>query len=273
MTEQTADKELQREQTWYDHGKRELAILKELVGKDFKLKYRRSVLGVVWSVLNPLLMMVVMAAVFSYMMRFNSDGIPSFPLYIILGNVTFSLMSDSTSQGMGSIIGASSLLKKVKITRWVFPVEKVLFAMLNFAFSLIAVAIVMVIVGIAPTIYMLLLPLFLVYLGVFCIGLSMFLSAASVFFRDVMHLWGVVLTAWTYATPLFYPESILPGWMMTLEKFNPMYHYVGYIRELLLYGRMPSLELNCACIACALIALVIGIIVFKRSEHKFILYI
>ena len=273
LTTNTEEKELLREQTWYDHGKRELAILKELVSKDFKLKYRRSVLGVVWSVLNPLLMMVVMAAVFSYMMRYNADDIPSFPLYIILGNVTFSLMSDSTSQGMGSIIGASSLLKKVKITRWVFPVEKVLFAMLNFAFSLIAVAIVMVIVGIAPTLWLLMLPVFLLYMGVFCVGLSMFLSAASVFFRDVMHLWGVILTAWTYATPLFYPESILPHWMITLEKFNPMYHYVNYIRELLLYGRAPSLELNLACIACALIALVIGIIVFKRSEHKFILYI
>ena len=116
---------------WYPTRTKALYILTQLVSRDFKLKYRRSVLGVAWSVLNPLLMMAVMAAVFSTLMRFSSDGIPSYPLYIILGNVTFSLMSDATSQGMASVIDAASLLKKVKVSRWVFPVEKVLFAVVN----------------------------------------------------------------------------------------------------------------------------------------------
>lgn len=258
---------------WYPEGSKAFYILSQLVGRDFKLKYRRSALGVAWSVLNPLLMMAVMAAVFSTLMRFSSDSIPSYPLYIILGNVTFALMSDSTSQGMGSIIGAASLLKKVKVSRWVFPVEKVLFAVVNFVFSLIAVLVVMLFVQVHPTWTVVMLPVFLLYITVFCCGLSMLLSALSVFFRDVMHLWGVVLTAWTYATPLFYPIEILPPWMLSVERFNPMFHYVAYARELLLYQRMPTLRLNIICLGFALISLVVGLVVFRRAERKFILYI
>lgn len=258
---------------WYPMEQRDRFIVAQLVSKDFKLKYRRSVLGIAWSVLNPLLMMMVMAAVFTRMMRFSSESIPSYPLYIILGNITFSLMSDSTNQGMHSIIDASSLLKKVRIDRWVFPVEKVLFAIVNFAFSLVAVLIVMVIVHVLPTWTALMLPVFLLYLGLFCVGVSMLLSTLAVFFRDVIHLWSVVLTAWTYATPLFYPEEILPGWMLYLERFNPMYHYVGYIRELLLYQRLPSLQANLVCLGFGVGALLLGYFVFRRHEHKFILFI
>lgn len=274
MAEHGASQHLEtRLDAWYPDDRRDGSIIRQLVVKDFKLKYRRSVLGVAWSVLNPLLMMAVMALVFTYMMRGATEDIPSFPLYIILGNVTFSLMSDATSQGMQSIIAAAPLLKKVKIDRWVFPVEKVLFAMVNFAFSLIAVLVVMVIVGVMPTATALLLPLFLLYIGLFCVGLSLLLSTIAVFFRDVIHLWGVVLTAWTYATPLFYPMSILPDWLVSLERFNPMYHYVAFIRELLLYQRLPSLELNLSCLACGVIAVLLGCIAFRRNEHKFILFI
>ena len=262
-----------KQSAWYPPQQRDRFIVSQLVAKDFKRKYRRSILGVAWSVLNPLLMMMVMAAVFTRMMRFSSEAIPSYPLYIILGNITFSLMSESTSQGMNSIIDASSLLKKVKIDRWVFPVEKVLFAMVNFAFSLVAVLVVMIAVHVLPTWTALLLPLFLFYIALFCVGVSMVLATAAVFFRDIIHLWSVVLTAWTYATPLFYPEEILPEWMLVFERFNPMYHYVGYIRELLLYQRVPSLAANLTCLGFGVGALVIGIIVFRRHERKFILFI
>ena len=262
-----------RNDAWYPVEQRDRFIVQQLVSKDFKLKYRRSILGVAWSVLNPLLMMCVMAAVFTRMMRFSSEGIPSYPLYIILGNITFALMSDSTSQGMVSIIEASSLLKKVKIDRWVFPVEKVLFAIVNVAFSLVAVLLVMVIVHLLPTWTALMLPLFVVYLGLFCIGVSMLLATAAVFFRDVIHLWSVVLTAWTYFTPLFYPEEILPELVLKLERFNPMYHYVGFIRELLLYQRLPTLGMHVVCGGFAVLALAVGWFVFRRHEHKFILFI
>ena len=129
-------------------------ILEQLVTKDFKLKYRRSVLGIAWSVLNPLLMMVVMAIVFSTIFAQGRNGSITpdmYPLYLIVGNVTFSVMSDSTTQAMSSILGASSLLKKVKVHRWVFPVQKVLFSLVNFALSLVAVALVMIWFRVVPS--------------------------------------------------------------------------------------------------------------------------
>lgn len=259
--------------TWSSARDRDWFIIRELVSRDFKLKFRRSALGVLWSVLNPLLMMSVMALVFSNMLRFSAGDIPSFPLYIILGNITFTLMADSTDAGMHSIIDNAALIKKVKINRFVFPIEKVLFGMVNFAISLIAVGCVMLFVGILPTLYALYLPLFLLYIGTFCIGLSLLLSALAVFFRDIMHLWTIILTAWTYATPLFYPETILPQWLLRLEIFNPMYHYVTYMREILLYARTPSLELNLWCAGFSILAVLIGYLVFAKHEHKFILYI
>ena len=258
---------------WYPSSKKDVSVLVELVSKDFKLKYRRSVLGVIWSVLNPLLMMAVMALVFSHMMRGADESIANFPLYLIIGNTAFQFMSDSTNTGMRSIIDAAPLLKKVKVNRYVFPVQKVLFACVNYLFSMIAVALVMLFYSWPVTVNVLFFPLFVLYLTGFCIGLSLLLSAASVFFRDVIHLWGVVLTAWTYATPLFYSIKILPEWLQNLEAFNPMYRYVSYVRDILLNGVTPSLEANLVCAGFALCTLAIGWFVFKRTERKFILYI
>ena len=169
-------------------------ILKQLVTKDFKIKYRRSVLGVAWSVLNPLLMMIVMSIVFSTIFGQSRNGSITpemYPLYLIVGNITFSVMSESTNQALMSIILASSLLKKVKVHRWVFPVQKVLFSLVNFAFSLVAVALVMLWFHVVPTWHLILLPVCLLLLMCFCMGLGLMLSALAVFFRDVMHLWTV----------------------------------------------------------------------------------
>ncbi|MBR2683401.1 MAG: ABC transporter permease [Atopobiaceae bacterium] len=258
---------------WYPTRMRDIFILRQLVLKDFKLKYRRSVLGVAWSVLNPLLMMAVMVAVFSHFMRGNDPSIGNYPLYLILGNTAFQLMNDATNNGTRSIIDAASLLKKVKINRYVFPVEKVLFAGVNYALSLVAIGFVMLFYRAPLTPLALLLPMPVFLLMVFCIGLSLMLSAAAVFFRDVIHLWTVIITAWTYATPLFYSINILPEWMVALENFNPMYHYVTFIRDVILWQRIPASITVLGCVVSALISLAIGVIVFKRHERKFILYI
>lgn len=270
-TERTHD--IMREDAWYPARQKDLYILRQLVTKDFKLKYRRSALGVAWSVLNPLLMMLVMAAVFGSFMRYNDPSLGNYAVYLILGNTAFQLMSDSTSQGMRAILDAAPLLKKVKVNRYVFPIQKVLFATVNYAFSLVAVAIVMLVERVPLTVYALLLPVGVLMLMAFCIGLSLLLSAASVFFRDVIHLWGVVLTAWTYMTPLFYPYSILPGWMQTLETLNPMYAYVTFIRDAMLWHVMPSVGLVMRCMLFAVLSLMVGTWAFRKNEHKFILYI
>ena len=251
--------------------KRDWFILTSLVSKDFKLKYRRSVLGVLWSVLNPLLMMIVLSAVFSVVFRGSVDG--PFPVYLILGMTLFTFMSDATSGAMGSIIDSAPLIKKIRINKMLFPLEKVLFALLNYAISLIAVALVMLFFQVAPTINLLLVPVLLAYLFMFSLGLGLLLSSLSVFFRDIMHLWGVILTAWTYATPLFYSVDILPDWMVSVMQFNPMYYYVTYFRDVAMYGITPSLMQNIICFGCGAIALVIGALVFRKQQKKFILYV
>lgn len=250
---------------------RSLFTLSSLVSRDFKLKYRRSVLGVLWSVLNPLLMMCVLTAVFSMFLRFGN--IENYPLYLILGNTLFGLMSDSTTGAMNSIIDSASLIKKIKINKIIFPIEKVLFQLVNFAISLIAVVIVMVFFRIMPTFNLILLPILLVYMFFFCTGLGLILSALVVFFRDVKHFWSVLLTAWTYATPLFYPVEILPEWLLPFEQYNPMYHYVHYFREIALWGTTPSLESNLICIGFAAVTFLVGLLVFKKTQKKFILYV
>ena len=258
---------------------KDIFILKQLVSKDFKIKYRRSFLGVAWSVLNPLLMMIVMAIVFTTIFAQGRNGSITpemYPLYLIVGNVTFAVMSDSTSQALSSIIQASSLLKKVKVHRFVFPVQKVLFSLVNFAFSLIAVAIVMLWFSVVPTWHLLLLPVCLILLMFFCMGVGLLLSAATVFFRDVMHLWSVVLTAWTYFTPIFWTTDYIlktPHILRVLMYANPMYNYLQFMRDIFLFQTCPTpLEFG-LCVAWAVIAMAIGYTVFHKNEHKFILYI
>lgn len=250
--------------------KRNLFILQTLVTKDFKLKYRRSVLGVLWSVLNPLLMMIVMSAVFSYMFRFN---IENFPLYLILGQILFSVMSDSTTAAMMSIIDASGLIKKIRVEKMLFPIEKACFALVNFLFSAIAAVLVMLFFQVVPTLNVLLLPWLLICVFLFSIGLGLVLSSLAVFFRDTIHLWSVVLTAWTYATPLFYPLELLPDVLQTAMQFNPMYQYITYFRDIMMYGITPGLEQNLICFGMAAITFAVGMLVFRKTEHKFILYV
>ena len=250
--------------------KRDLFVLTSLVSKDFKIKYRRSVLGVAWSVLNPLLMMLVLTAVFQFMFRF---AIEHFPLYLILGTILFNFMSNSTSSGLMSIIESEALIKKIRINKAIFPVQKVIFELVNFVISLVAVAAVLIFFQIAPTVNLFFLPLLIVYVLLFCIGLSLLLSALAVFFRDIVHLWNVFCLAWMYATPLFYPISMLPDIAQRVMQFNPMYQFVTYFREIALWGATPSLEHNLICLFMALAMLALGILVFGKQQKRFILHV
>lgn len=250
-------------------------ILKQLVTKDFKRKYRRSVLGIAWSVLNPLMMMIVMSVVFSFVFRAD---IENYPLYLILGNITFSFMSESTSQALMSFIDAAPLLKKVRVSRFVFPVQKVLFALVNFTFSLVAVALVMLWFRVMPTWHIIWLPVCLFLLVLFCSGIGLIVGSLAVFFRDVVHLWSVILTAWTYLTPIFWVPTQLaangaPAWVMSIVELNPMYGFVTFMRDIFLWNQNPSMQTLGLCVIWSVIMLGIGILVFRKTQHKFILYI
>ncbi|MBX9033653.1 ABC transporter permease [Gordonibacter massiliensis (ex Traore et al. 2017)] len=271
----TASKPKQRKK-----NQNNLYLLMNLISKDFKLKYRRSVLGVAWSMLNPLLMMIVMVLIFSNIFRFQFDMYP-FAVYLILGQTIFSIFQDGTNGAMGSIIEAAPLIKKVRVAKMVFPTEKVLFTVVNFFFSLIAVAAVLVFFGMIPSWKTLAAPVLVLLLTVFTLGVGYLLSSLSVFFRDVMHLWGVLMTVWFYFTPIFWPYDALAGnglgWVYTLVQFNPMYHFVSAFRQMVTGIPLPSdLPLSTELGLCAVFAAVtftVGFLVFKKLEKKFILYV
>jgi ABC-2 type transport system permease protein len=245
-------------------------LLFSLVARDLKVKYRRSTLGLLWSVLQPLFIMLIVSAVFSNILRV---GVENYPAFYITGVLIFGFVSDATNHSLNSIGSASSLLKKVYIPRYIFPLEKCAFAFVNMLFSLIAVALVYLVLRtpLHPTI--LLFPIPMLYTAIFSFGLSLVLSAAVVFFKDVAHLYAIWITAWMYLTPILYPLEIIPGILQTILRFNPLLYYVEYARDVMLYGIVPGLGTNLICLGFALSTLAVGLLVFKKTQDRFILHV
>lgn len=246
-------------------------LLKLLVQRDIKLKYRRSVLGYVWSVLNPLLVMVVMAVVFSTM--FQRD-IKNYPVYLFTGQLVYNFMNQSTHQAIGSIVGNGALLKKAYVPKYIFTLAKISSGLVDFFFSLGALAIVMIVTGAPFSKYNLLIPFVALQEYVFCIGLGLFLAQANVFFRDIQYIYNAVTTAWMYLTPIFYPLDSLPSNLQWLIKhLNPMYFYVGQFRDIIYYQQVPGKLIMTAGCVTAFLMLIIGLKCFLRNQDRFILYI
>ena len=248
-------------------------LLWNLVSRDFKLKYRRSVLGVLWSVLNPLLMCLVYWAVFSSLMDMRGSGIDNFPVFLMCGQLLFNFFNEATSSSMSSVLSAAPLLKKVYIPKYIFPLEKCCFAMVNCVFSFVALLLVMIFTRATFywTIFLSWLPLVLLFF--FSCGLGLLLSALAVYFRDMMHLYSILTMGWMYATPLFYPITALPETLQKLMKLNPLYHYINLFRNLMMYGNIPGPNTWIACIFCAVASMAIGLLVFRKLQKNFILYI
>lgn len=245
-------------------------LLEDLVAKDFKLKYRRSVLGFLWSVLNPLLMMLVITAVFQNM--FKSD-IEYFPVYYLCGYLIFNFVIEATNGALTSIVQSGYLIKKVYIPKYIFPLEKCSFALVNIFFSFIAVVLVIIVIKMPVPMTILLIPIPIIYSFLFSIGLGLILASLNTFFRDMGHLYSVWTTAWMYLTPLFYPIEAIPESIQRVISYNPLFYYVDYTRDLVMRGIIPDLKTNIMCILYAVIFLIIGLLVFKRKQDKFILYI
>lgn len=245
-------------------------LLLDLVSRDVKTKYRRSVLGLLWSVLNPLLMMLVLTAVFSTIFHYEAG---EFSVYYLTGYLAFNFVIESTTFSMTSILGYAGLIKKVFIPKFIFPLEKCMFSLVNMLFSLIAAVIVFAIVGVRPTWTMLLFPIPILYLFVFNFGLGLILATLNTFFRDAGYLYNVFVTVWMYLTPIIYPVSILPAWLLPIVRLNPLFHYVQYFRNVTLYGTVPSLRDNLICIAFSLLMLMIGLLVFRKKQNSFIFYV
>jgi ABC-2 type transport system permease protein len=245
-------------------------LLLELVVRDIKVRYKKSVLGLFWTLLNPLLMMIVTSIVFSSLFR---TDIPHFPVYFLTGSILFTFHSEATTQALTSIISNASLIKKVYIPKYLFPFSRVLSSLVNLGFAFVALLLVMFVTNtpFKPTIFLSIVPIF--YLLLFTTGLSLILSSITVFFRDIHHLYGVFTLLWTYATPLFYPISIIPEKFKWIFVWNPMYYYIDYFRKLVLDGVIPDVSANLTCFFIGFVVLIGGLVMFYRSQDRFILHI
>lgn len=246
-------------------------LLRQLVIKDLKKKYKKSMLGYLWSILNPLLTMIVLVLVFSNVL---GRGVNNFPVYLLTGQLMFNMMSEATRAALGSITGNSALIQKVYIPKYILTFSSVVSALINQIFSLVALILVLLITRFVPPATALLFFVPIVYQFVFCLGLGLILATLMVFFRDVLYIYGIFMTLWMYMTPIFYSFDILPDRVAAVIRlFNPMYSYITYFRELILYGRVPGFAANLQCVLFSLAFLFFGSVLFKKYQDQFVLYL
>jgi len=245
-------------------------LVRQLVARDFKRKYKRSSLGVFWSFLNPLLTMLVQYLVFSTIFK---SSIENFIVYLLIGIILFNFFGEAVGLGLSSIVDNAQLINKVYMPKIIYPLSRVLSSAINLLISLVPLVIVMMITGVSMNKTVLLIPIGLLCLLVFCFGMAMMLSAAMVFFRDTFFLWNVVSTLWMYLTPTFYPLDIIPAAWLPIYKLNPMYQYITFLRSILLDGVAPAPELLVGCIISAVGMFAVGYLVFRKNQDKFVLYL
>lgn len=243
-------------------------LLNQLVTRDFKSKYKRSLLGILWSLLNPLLTIAVQYIVFSNLFRFD---IENYILYLLTGVVFFNFFTESTTQSMNAIVSNSSLITKVYVPKFIYPVSKVLSSLINLLLATVPLLFVVLITGTKITVAFLLLPIGYLFIILFSLGIGFILSSIMVFFRDTQFLWGIVIMLWMYLTPIFYPFSILPKNLIILMEFNPLYHFITFIRTIVMHGVSPEPMVYMYCFMYSFFTVLLGALFFKKTQDKFVI--
>ncbi len=230
-------------------------LISQLVLRDFKSKYKRSILGVFWSFLNPLMTMTVQFLVFS---TFFTADTQNYPVYLLSGVVCFSFFSECTTMCLSSISANARLITKVYIPKYIFPLSRSISSSINLAISLVPLLLACLVLGVKIQPQALLFFYFLACLIVFALGIGMFLSALMVFFRDIQFLWTVLIQIWMYATPIFYPAEIIPDKFRFIVRLNPLYHFIGNARTCLINGVSPEPSAYLYWFIFAMVSLVVG---------------
>lgn len=248
-------------------------LLRELIARDFKVKYKRSVLGMLWSLLYPVLMMCVMALVFRNVFRFSSPGV-SYLSYLMIGLTFFNYFSEASNLAMSSVVANFALINKVYMPKYIFPLSKCLFVGINFLLTLLPLYAVILLTGTGLCWQHLLLPYAFGCLLLFTMGMGFALSAIAVRLRDLFYIYGILLTIWTYLTPIMYELSMIgsPS-LIAVMKLNPLYQYISFARTIILYHRTPAAGQFLACGLSAGAALLAGAAIFRAQQDSFIYYI
>ena len=253
---------------YFDNFMRFKPLLSELVSRDIKIKYIRSVLGVLWTVLNPLLMMVILSVVFSNIFKFD---IENFPLYVLSGQVIFNFYNDATTSSMTSILSNASLIKKVYVPKYLFVLSRVVSSFINLMASFSALLIMMIVSRVELHWEMILSIIPLTMIVGFSLGIGLILAALTVRFRDIMHLYAVFTTGLMYLTPVIYPMSILTESIERVVMLNPLTNYLLMFRDVMFYATFPTFSSIVLGVVEMIVALFLGLWVFYKKQDGFIL--
>ncbi len=238
------------------------------VKRDIEKKYKGAYLGILWSLLNPLLNMAVLTVIFSTL--FSRD-IENFPLYLITGRIILNFFSTTTNASLNSIIGSSTLLKKINFPKYMVVFSTVISNFILFLISFIDLFLIIIITKSEITWSFIFLPIYLAVYFIFIIGISLTLSILNAYFRDIKHLYSVFLVLLTYCCAIFYPRDIVPNRFQIIFTINPVYQFIEGARDIIYYGNIPSAQNLLLCMIYSTTSIVIGLVVFLKYKDKVII--
>lgn len=239
-------------------------VIKELVSREIKRKYARSFLGIIWSVLNPLMTMAVMSMIFTTIFK---RSIENFPIYYLTGQIIWQLFSGATNSAMTALVDNRNLLLKVKLPKQTFVLARLYAALTNFGYVCIAYVLMLLVFRIKPSFTMLLFPIDIFFLLLFSMGLGYLLSILYVFFADIKYLYSIILTLWMYMSAIFYPYESTTELMQKIISANPVFVYIAFARDAVLYRQWPEPERWIKMILWGVGSFTLGYYVFRKKEN------
>ena len=260
----------QKIQTYILKIKQNQFLFEELVKRDFKKRYARTALGMLWSILNPLLQLLIMRLVFTH---FFADRIPHYTTFLFSGMVVFNYFSESTREGMTTLVDNAPIFSKINVPKYLFLFAKNAQSWINFVLILGIYFVFCALDHVAFTWKFLMLIFPVVCLAVFNIGMGLVLSALYIFFQDIQYFWGIFLQLLQYVSALFYQIDTFSPAIQKLFYLNPIYLYIDYFREIVLYANIPSLTMHIAIFAEALLVFFLGVGIYKKYNWEFLYYI
>jgi len=237
-----------------------------LVRRDITSRYKRSVLGIAWTMLHPLGMMIVLSIVFSQVFRVTMEG---YPAYVLSGLIAWTFFSQTSSNSINVLVWGGNLFQKIYIPRSIFAISTIITGLVNLILSIFPLIIVMIVIGVPIKVTILLAPIGMVFLGMFSLGLGLLLSTIGIYFADIVEMYAILLTAWMYLTPIIYPITMLPEWVLKWIQLNPMVHLVQFFRDFVLYGIIPPIHTWLLCFGISFGVFLLGWIIFTGKSDEF----
>lgn len=244
--------------------KQYLFVIKELTSREIKRKYSRSYLGIVWSVLNPLLSMAVLSMIFTQIFQ---RSIENFPIYYLTGYIIWQAFTGATNAAMTTLVDNKNMLIKLKLPMEIFILARVYTALVNLGYSIVAYVVMLAVFRVKPNWLMLLFPVIVLFLFLFALGVSYIIATAYVFFGDVKHLYSVILTLWMYCSAIFYPVDRLEGMIRKVIEANPIFNYIDCARQIVMYGQLPNTMEIIRMILWGVGMYIFGYYIFRKHKN------